>query len=247
MTDAAPSRPGRRPDLPLLTDDYDGLSTHVECRLCARSFTSLGSHLARRHQMSAKSYREMFPGAGTVADNYRAWHRELWIDRTGQRPYWTPERIVRALQRWTQDHGRPPTAFEWGARRNLPDEKRVSATRQRRRQGVQARWQRWPTYGTVRAVFGSWGAALEAAGLPRKTTFDGRLDFRARWAKEAVAEALRTTAAALGRKPSWKDWEKATRHNPSSMYVRRLFGSWSAAVRAAGLDHLPSRRRGRSS
>ena len=61
-------------------------------------------------------------------------------------PKWTRERIVVAMQAWAAERGRPPAADEW----------RVSGL-----------WEH-PSQGTVRNVFGSWSAAVVAAGfVPR--------------------------------------------------------------------------------
>jgi hypothetical protein len=65
--------------------------------------------------------------------------------------YWTPAKIVQALQRDAARRGRPPTRLEWAKAptRRLP--------------GYSSR--RRPTSETVAAVMGSWSAAMAAAGL----------------------------------------------------------------------------------
>ena len=55
---------------------------------------------------------------------------------------WPPPRVVERLQSWAHEHGRPPTLEEW------------------RRAGT-----RHPSAATVRRLFGSWNAALVAAGF----------------------------------------------------------------------------------
>jgi hypothetical protein len=58
--------------------------------------------------------------------------------------YWTPQRIVEALRAWLDDHeGVPPTSGDW---------EKVDGTVH-------------PGYETVRRTFGSWEAALLAAGV----------------------------------------------------------------------------------
>jgi hypothetical protein len=56
---------------------------------------------------------------------------------------WTRETIVAAIQTWTQVHGTPPSARGWRTANGRPV----------------------PASSTVQAVFGSWSAALEAAGF----------------------------------------------------------------------------------
>jgi hypothetical protein len=68
-------------------------------------------------------------------------------------PYWTEERILRAFKIWARRRGRAPTAKEWA----------TPTARQPEGRG-RPRW-RAPHPHTVAAVFGSWSAGLEAAGL----------------------------------------------------------------------------------
>lgn len=76
--------------------------------------------------------------------------------------------------------------------------------------------------------FGSWRAALEAAG------FDGP-----RWEQtdEDLLAALRAMADDLGRSPTSAEM-KADGPHTAKTYQRR-FGSWKAALEAAGLDPVP--------
>ena len=66
--------------------------------------------------------------------------RRRW---TSVRPYWTKWRIIRALDEWHSTNLRAPAAREWWTAGDSH-----------------------PSYWTVRAVFGSWKAALEAARRP---------------------------------------------------------------------------------
>jgi hypothetical protein len=66
---------------------------------------------------------------------------------------WTPESVVAAIHRWADEHGGvPPVAADWNAtmaakygRASRPDE--------------------YPSAGTVQREFGSWSAAITAAGF----------------------------------------------------------------------------------
>lgn len=67
---------------------------------------------------------------------------------------WTREAVVAAIQAWTAEHGRPPTATDWNSamaraasRPERPDD--------------------FPPVATVQREFGSWANAVEAAGFDR--------------------------------------------------------------------------------
>lgn len=56
------------------------------------------------------------------------------------------------------------------------------------------------------------------------------------WTPELVCQALRDHADADGTPPLAEDWMHATRDTPGYTTVKRLFGGWNQAVRAAGLE-----------
>lgn len=131
---------------------------------------------------------------------------------------WTRERIIRALQADARRRGRAPVASEW-------------------QRGVKSR--RRPTWGTVRNEFGSWEAALEAAGL----------DPEQQWSERRIREALWDWEAEHGRPPVHDEWLRADRtcRRPTAQRCKEVFGSWNAALEAAGFDargpaDRPSRR-----
>lgn len=77
---------------------------------------------------------------------------------------WTPQAIVRAIHEWAAEHGEPPAATDWKA-----DMKRCRRDRPARDA------ERFPADKTVQAVFGTWNAAIRAAGYtPRRTGHYGR-------------------------------------------------------------------------
>lgn len=59
--------------------------------------------------------------------------------------FWTPERIIQAIQEWNREHGRPPIAPEWVT--------------------PGARVGQIAPVSTVQREFGSWRAAIQAAGF----------------------------------------------------------------------------------
>jgi DNA invertase Pin-like site-specific DNA recombinase len=55
------------------------------------------------------------------------------------------------------------------------------------------------------------------------------------WADAEIVGALQAWAARHGRSPAWSEWRKADPYHPGSLTVARRYGSWSAALRRAGL------------
>jgi hypothetical protein len=145
---------------------------------------------------------------------------------------WTSETIAYAFELWHRRHLCSPTVDEW--RRAGPDH---------------------PSVTTVRQVFGSWNAAVEAAGFrPRRPGESRRAapvrlvqseaSAAVRWSRETTLAALHAWAETRGRSPSLEQWRRASAAHPSAATVRRLFGSWNAAVSAAGFEpRRPGERR----
>jgi Homing endonuclease associated repeat len=118
-------------------------------------------------------------------------------------PYWTRERIIAAIQRWHREYGYPPKNTDW-----------------------QPRSTSWhPTISMVRAVFGSWNAALVAAGFPPR--------YR-RWSRAEIKQAIFEWVYTHGRPPTANDWRTADPTRPSESTVRNAFGSWNRGIAAAG-------------
>jgi len=85
-----------------------------------------------------------------------------------------------------------------------------------------------PRPGTYIHRFGSWNAALAAAGLETRA-------WRPDYTDEQLLAVLRDLAAELGRTPSTNDL-LARRDLPSPTAYVGHFGSWNAALEAAGLE-----------
>lgn len=80
---------------------------------------------------------------------------------TATRRRWGREAIIAAMRRWNELHGRPPVARDWNP----------GAARAGGRDDLAERFERegcWPHLTTVRDTFGTWNAALQAAGLPTR-------------------------------------------------------------------------------
>jgi Homing endonuclease associated repeat len=89
-----------------------------------------------------------------------------------------------------------------------------------------------PTRTVVTKRFGSWEAALRAA----------RLDFprsEPKWSHDRIVAALREWTARHERLPTTSDRQIAGDDHPSRMQVWRRFGSWDAAISAAGITCPP--------
>lgn len=84
---------------------------------------------------------------------------------------------------------------------------------------------------TYRERFGSWSAALREAG--HDAPADGRRGGR-RVDDDALLADLRDLADRLGRPPKFEEMWKEGEHSPTT--YRRRFGSWSAALSAAGFE-----------
>ena len=85
-----------------------------------------------------------------------------------------------------------------------------------------------PSQGTVRARFGSWNQALLAAGLELNSATTKQ------WTKERIEAAIQEWVAEHGRPPTVKEWQVPGQRYPWPRTLARAYGSWSAAITAAG-------------
>jgi hypothetical protein len=133
--------------------------------------------------------------------------------RLHRQPAWSREELVLAMRTWHAECGHAPRQSEW-----IPSADPA------------AKWSRehprWPSATAARSVFGSWSAALRAAGFT---------PLRRRWDAEAIVAALQAWAAEHGRAPTKAELDGGGGALPTSASVRRYFGSHAAAVAAAGL------------
>ena len=63
---------------------------------------------------------------------------------------------------------------------------------------------------------------------------------RKRWTKAEVLRRMHAWDELHGESPRWEDWKGAGGEWPPATVVQRLFGSWNAAIEAAGYE--PRRR-----
>lgn len=122
------------------------------------------------------------------------------------RAFWTRERCIEALHAWYEIHGRAPAKVaDWG--RSAPEH---------------------PPASSIDRQFGTWNAAIEAAGLPKN-----KPGMAWRLSKDEVAERLLDWLLEHGAWPTKVEWDSAGMR-PSCSAIDRMFGTWNAARRYAG-------------
>ena len=115
---------------------------------------------------------------------------------------WIDGEILEALRGWTARHGRPPLSTDW-----------------QRSEGDH------PTAALAGGRFGSWRAALEAAGVAPA---------RMEWTRERVLEAIRVHIDRHARPPLSSEWRRPDGDQiPATHVVISRFGTWRAAIAAA--------------
>ena len=60
-----------------------------------------------------------------------------------------------------------------------------------------------------------------------------------RWTPETIVYAITLWHRKHSRPPTVCEWEQAGENHPSTMTVRRVFGSWNDAIHAAGYTPRP--------
>ncbi len=124
----------------------------------------------------------------------------------GERPHnppWTAELMLAALRSFAAAHGCAPQQTELAGSDG-----------------------KYPTASTLAATFGSFDAAVEAAGLTPRSRFR-------RWDRDRILWALRAFEREHGRPPKRTEWRRGTVDHPSDVTVVKRFGSWDAALAAA--------------
>lgn len=111
-------------------------------------------------------------GAGASSERCDACHRKYQQtdEYRIQHTYWTEERIIAAMHWWTAAYGAPPATNDWNphmARHYLHDEERAD----RAKKLIADR--RVPWFTIAVRHFGSWNAALVAAGYEPRVAHGG--------------------------------------------------------------------------
>ena len=142
--------------------------------------------------------------------------------REGNPKRWSEQELVAAVRRWVRLEGRVPTQADWRPVR-LGGAKRW-----------EAEFPEWPPASASRIVFGSWNQMLEAAGVEVN---------HPSWTPDEILAALRAYAGEFGKSPAKQELEWPPTGYPSSRTVRRHFGSFTAGLKAAGLEPRGKQRR----
>jgi hypothetical protein len=127
-------------------------------------------------------------------------------------PDWSPEAVVAAITAWTVEEGRLPRVDDWKPR----SQPRSKWARE---------YPRWPSYMTVRTIFGSWNAGLEAAGYAPTRRY---------WGQGSIIAALK--AAGKETRPAALRVDGNGAQLPAAQTVRKHFGSMSKARSVAGIQ-----------
>ncbi len=139
------------------------------------------------------------------------WTRFAPLDRARQRhDRWEDAEIIGAIQAWADTHGHRPTWADWS---------NDAAG--------------YPNTRTVLAHFGSWRRAYRQASLKPENASPAR---KPKWDDIDVIHALTDWTSAHGQPPGWADWLKGTPNHPCATTVRTHFGTFQAALAAAGLQ-----------
>ncbi len=189
----------------------------IICGLCRKSFRAISNtHLVRSHGFDAEhpieDYKERFNVSSAECEETRERQIHSYqdtLERQGKR--WTPARVVREIA------GR-------AGRLEPLNAKTVVKCRQQ-------------LMLAARTFFGSWDAALAAAGVQAE-----QVRLRSRWTPETILERIRGLAGS-GASLSYTACD--AKESGLGQAARRAFGTWAGALQAAGLDasRVETRRR----
>jgi hypothetical protein len=133
--------------------------------------------------------------------------RHLWW------PPFSDEQLLERIRAWAARFGASPAKTQWRPREL----------------GGHPAWERehpaWPAPSLVLRRYGTWRAALTAAGVAPPA-----------WTPAAMVCALRRHGAEHGRPPTAREWSRSGPEHPSAAMVATAFGSWERGLRAAGLQ-----------
>jgi Homing endonuclease associated repeat len=150
---------------------------------------------------------------GTPLAAPQATHCRSCAGRVRAAPRWSAPEILKAMRRWERETGLQPTVRSW-ARDTARSRSGIGSTR------------RGPAPTGSLPGFGSWREALRMAGFaPLKRA----------WSREEVIAVRQHAARDEDRSPRQTEWMRATAQRPAASTVRNLFGTWQAALHAAGI------------
>lgn len=151
--------------------------------------------------------------AGPVVGNAKLCH--VCATRQGNPPRWSTDEVLEAVRKWARLEGRAPTTMDWRPVRFGGSER------------WEAEFPDWPPASVGKLMFGGWNRLLEVTGVGVN---------KPSWEPEEILAALRAYAEQFGKSPAKHELEWPPTGYPSSRTVRRHFGSFTAGLRAAGLE-----------
>lgn len=193
-----------------------GLKVKRDVKPHAYTDDELIEHLRRSAKILGRAPRadelgtiDGFPNALTYNKRFGSWKgalRRADLGKRGRKPQYSEEGLLEMLRHIAERLGRAPTSSELALMDNVPS----AATYANR--------------------FGSWTVALERAGIKGKQVRRGRK----RYTDKDLLSRLKDAADQLGRTPRIKDIV-GMEGFPSPLTYRNRFGSWTAALKKAGL------------
>ncbi|MGD9099390.1 MAG: hypothetical protein PVF45_02840 [Anaerolineae bacterium] len=166
----------------------------------------LAAELGYSPTVSTLRARPDLPTHVTYANRFGSWTSALkaaGLEPYRLRPTFSKEQLLQILRDLAAELGYAPTTYEMQARQDLPSP------------------------ATYHRHFGTWKAALQAAGLTPGRRPPAHTD-------EQLLQILRDLAAELGRSPTQRELQARDDLPLLSVYCRH-FGGWNAALEAAGL------------
>lgn len=122
---------------------------------------------------------------------------------------WSDEEVLDAIRAWHREHGSSPRSVDW---------KPASPGH--------------PSSTLITTRFGGFPNARRLAGVPAPLARTRRDP----WSDREIHEALRSWVALHGTVPRSREWERAHRDRPTSLFLRRRFGNWASALEAFGFE-----------
>lgn len=147
---------------------------------------------------------------------------------------WTVESIIGAISEFAERYGHAPTVVDFSPAHARQVAGKVSAAKRQRYLDAAERFEHdrcWPAAATVVERFGSFAAGIAAAGEaanPRQP----------RWNRDLIVERVKAWVEIHGRPPTTSDWNAAESEWPSDSTCYYHFGSFGAAIRAAGFEPI---------
>jgi hypothetical protein len=185
------------------------------CAECGRELKTLNAHLRAAHQMTVPEYRKLYPGHETTSDEMRANSTWALVRPLHWEKIWSREYLIDYLiHKYEQGQSLSP----WKIYRDEPS-----------------------VHAIAKAYFGSYRAAIEAAGLDYRRVRE--IDLTEKWTHEKVLQRIRQLHA---EQPL--TCVADIRRRDTRLYDRcnHYFGGAVAAVEAAGIPYaLLQRRRSR--